>query len=366
MQGSKPLNKKICGFVLCGYDTPVSQSAADGAMLCDFAHKSLIDVNIMDVKVLANIGPEPFSLIKQKLNESNADFAIALKAECFVGKAGLKSAVQYCHAQNGSAKLVAEDGSVIGYILDCDCKPVSEVTVNGESITALNFAQISSERKSHRYTQLINQGVFLESADGAIISPLAEIGKGTYISDNCFISGKSVIGENCKLVGAHIENSVIGSSVSVINSRVLDSSIQDCTRVGPFSYIRPGCKVGSNVKVGDFVELKNSVIGNNTSISHLTYIGDSDVGQKVNFGCGTVTVNYDGVKKHRTQIGDYSFIGCNTNIISPVSIGKNVYIAAGSTITDDMPDRAFAIARQRQTTKNDYVTNKMPQMIKGE
>ena len=108
-------------------------------------------------------------------------------------------------------------------------------------------------------------------------------------------------------------------------------------KIGPFAYIRPNCHVGPGVKVGDFVELKNSTIGEGTKISHLTYVGDSDVGGHVNFGCGTVTVNYDGTSKFRTVIGDHAFIGCNTNLVAPVRVGEGAYTAAGSTITDEVP-----------------------------
>ena len=130
------------------------------------------------------------------------------------------------------------------------------------------------------------------------------------------------------------------------------------TNVGPFAYVRPGSTIGSHVKVGDFVEVKNSVIGDNTKISHLTYVGDSDVGEKVNFGCGTVTVNYDGQEKHRTKIGDRSFIGCNTNLVAPVTVEADSYIAAGSTITETVPSDALAIARSRQVVKEGWKKNK--------
>ena len=129
----------------------------------------------------------------------------------------------------------------------------------------------------------------------------------------------------------------------------------DCS-VGPFAYLRPGTRVGDSVKLGDFVEIKNSTLGARTSVSHLTYIGDSDVGEGVNFGCGTVTVNYDGKTKARTQIGDGAFIGCNTNLIAPVTVGRNAYTAAGSTITEDVPPNALGIARERQTNKENWTS----------
>ena len=143
----------------------------------------------------------------------------------------------------------------------------------------------------------------------------------------------------------------MGEGTTINASQVNESTIGSHTTVGPFTYVRPGCTIGDHCRVGDFVEVKNSVIGDGTKISHLTYVGDSDVGQRVNFGCGTVTTNYDGHKKFRCTIGDDVFLGCNTNLIAPVTVGDRAYTAAGSTVTDDVPDGALAIARARQTNK---------------
>lgn len=185
------------------------------------------------------------------------------------------------------------------------------------------------------------------------------IGADTIIGANAELKGKTVIGENCEISGgSRIENSAIGNGTAVMSSVVLDSTIGDNTKVGPFAYVRPNCNVGANVKVGDFVEIKNSNINDDTKISHLTYIGDSDVGKNVNFGCGTVTCNYDGKKKFRSVIGDNVFVGCNTNIVSPVHVGDRSYIAAGSTITDDIPDGSLSIARARQTVKEGWADEK--------
>ena len=134
----------------------------------------------------------------------------------------------------------------------------------------------------------------------------------------------------------------------------LDSEIRENTTVGPFAYVRPNCVVGSNARIGDFVELKNTNIGNGTKVSHLTYVGDSDVGENCNFGCGTVTVNYDGKKKYRTTIGNNVFIGCNSNLVAPVTLKDGAYTAAGSTITDEVPENNLAIARARQVNKETW------------
>ena len=145
-----------------------------------------------------------------------------------------------------------------------------------------------------------------------------------------------------------INNSNIGDNVQIESSVIIDSQVGDNTTVGPFAYIRPESVIGNNVRIGDFVEIKKSTIGNNTKVSHLTYVGDSEVGERCNFGCGTVTVNYDGKKKHKTIIGNDSFIGCNTNLVSPVTVEDNTYIAAGSTITNDVKSGELAVARARQ------------------
>ena len=127
--------------------------------------------------------------------------------------------------------------------------------------------------------------------------------------------------------------------------------LEEGVEIGPYCRVRPGSRIGKGVKIGNFVEVKNSQLGEGTKVAHLTYVGDSDVGSRVNFGCGTVTVNYDGFHKHRTTIGDDVFVGCNANLVAPVTIGDGSYIAAGSTVTVDTPADALLIARSRETIK---------------
>ncbi len=198
-------------------------------------------------------------------------------------------------------------------------------------------------------------GVSIMDLDNTYIEDGAEIGRDTVIYPGSTISSGSVIGrgviigQSCRIV-----NSTIGDGCDVYFSTVIDSSVGENTHVGPYAYLRPNSRVGSECKVGDFVELKNATLGDGTKVSHLTYIGDADVGSKVNFGCGTVIVNYDGKSKYRTTIGDNAFIGCNSNLVSPVKVNDNAYIAAGSTITDEVPENALAIARSRQVIKTDW------------
>ena len=157
---------------------------------------------------------------------------------------------------------------------------------------------------------------------------------------------------------SRIVSSIIKDRVEIKNSIVLESRIDDDAHVGTFAFIRPQSDIGKKVKIGDFVEIKKSKIGDNTKLSHLAYVGDADIGSGVNISCGVVVSNYDGVNKHKTIVEDNSFVGCNVNLVSPVVVGENAYIAAGSTITKNVPANALAIARERQVVKEDWVTKK--------
>ena len=151
-----------------------------------------------------------------------------------------------------------------------------------------------------------------------------------------------------------ITNSTIGNNTEIKNSTIIDSTVGENTIVGPYAYLRPKSNIGNHVKIGDFVEVKNATIEDNSKASHLSYIGDAHVGKNVNIGCGVVFVNYDGKNKFQTVIEDNVFVGCNSNLVAPVTVGKNAFIAAGSTITDEVHEDAFAIARSRQVNKEGY------------
>ena len=197
--------------------------------------------------------------------------------------------------------------------------------------------------------KLLAEGVEFVSTDGIIIGKDVVIGQDTRILPGTIISGKTVIGENCTIgPNTLIDNCRIGNSVVLNSVQAYDSRVCDRVKAGPFVQLRPGTVLHDGVKIGDFVEIKNSEIGMNTAVSHLTYVGDSDVGKGVNFGCGCVTANYDGINKYRTKIGDHAFIGCNTNLIAPVEIGENATTAAGSTITKAVPN---SLAVERAQTK---------------
>lgn len=182
-----------------------------------------------------------------------------------------------------------------------------------------------------------------------------EIGRDTVIFPNTYIQKGTKIGSNC-LVGPNVrlEAAQLHDYVKIEQAIVVESSIGSHTSVGPFAYIRPGSHIGAQCKIGDFVEVKNSQVADQSKIPHLSYVGDAIVGSHVNIGCGTITCNYDGKKKHQTVIEDHSFIGSNTNLVAPVKIKRGAYIAAGSTITQDVPEYSLAIARARQVIKEGW------------
>lgn len=182
------------------------------------------------------------------------------------------------------------------------------------------------------------------------------IGNDTIIYPNNTLEGKTILGKGVLLhPNNRIEDSVIEDEVTIASSVILCSKVGKKTTVGPFAYIRPDSVIGEHVKVGDFVEIKKSTIGNGTKISHLTYIGDAEVGEHVNFGCGTVVVNYDGKNKYKTVVEDHAFIGCNTNLVAPVTVHEGAFTAAGSTITENVPKEGLGIARAKQVNKEGWV-----------
>jgi len=206
----------------------------------------------------------------------------------------------------------------------------------------------------------LDEGIEFCCTDGVSIGNNVTIGHGTKIHSGVILRGNTTIGENCNIGNnCIIENTTVGNGVNLNNVQAYESVIEDDVKIGPYVQLRPNSHIKKGAKIGDFVEIKNSTIGEYTAVAHLTYIGDSDVGSNVNFGCGVVTVNYNGDKKFRTVIEDNAFIGCNTNLVAPVRVGKGAYTAAGSTITTDIPDNALAIERGRETIKEGYAEKKL-------
>ncbi|MDR1093846.1 MAG: hypothetical protein LBL66_06825 [Clostridiales bacterium] len=201
----------------------------------------------------------------------------------------------------------------------------------------------------------MRNGVQITDTGGAFIDGDVKIGKNVTIQAGNILSGRTVIGDGAVLKPYNvIDDSVIGEGAEISASHLCSCAVGKNTRVGPNAYIRPQSVIGDDCRIGDFVEVKNARIGNGTKAAHLSYIGDADVGERCNIGCGTVFVNYDGKNKRRSTVGSGVFIGSNANLVAPVRLEDGSFIAAGSTVTGDVPAGALAIARARQVNKTDW------------
>lgn len=202
-------------------------------------------------------------------------------------------------------------------------------------------------------------GVTLIDTNSTYIDKNVKIGRDTIIYPNCHIKGNSVIGEDCIIrENTTIEDSHIEDHVTIKSSTILSSKVGTRTTIGPYAYLRPKSVLGEDVKIGDFVEVKNAEIGNGSKASHLSYIGDAVVGKNVNIGCGVVFVNYDGKNKFKSIVEDNAFIGSNSNLVAPVTVKEGGYIATGSTVTVDVPEGALCVARAREVIKEGWRTKK--------
>ena len=234
------------------------------------------------------------------------------------------------------------------------------VTEDNEETIGINdrLALAEAERiMKHRINERhILNGVTMIDPDHTYIGPDVTLEQDVTIYPGTMILGKSHIKRGAT-IGPHsdLNDTVVGEDSSVRQSTINSSKIGDNVNVGPYAHIRPESNVGNNVRIGNFVEIKKSEIADDAKIPHLSYIGDAKIGERVNIGSGTITVNYDGKNKHETIIGDDSFIGCNANLVAPVTIEPGAYVAAGSTITKDVPHDALAIGRARQENKENYV-----------
>ena len=199
---------------------------------------------------------------------------------------------------------------------------------------------------------LLEAGVEMLDPAAVYVEESVTVGEGTLLLPGTILRGNTVVGKNCRLgPNVMLTDCTVGDEVTINASQCEESTIEAGSQIGPYTHIRPHCVVGKGSKIGAFVQLKNCNLGEGTKMAHLTYVGDSDVGDHCNFGCGTVTCNYDGFKKFRTTIGSNVFVGCNTNFVPPVTVGDGAYIAAATTVTEDIPGDAMALGRQRQTVK---------------
>lgn len=353
-------------LILCG-DTPLLKSETINSFV-DFYKNSKSDAAVLTARfedpygygrivkgendsVLAIVEQKDASEEVKKINEVNSGIYMVsgklLKES--LAKLGNDNA-QGEYYLTDVIKIANEDGKIVKSFMIED----NDELLGVNSRIQLYEAEVIMKKRIVE-KHLINGVTFLNT-DNVYIEKDVIIGSDTVIYPGSYISGKTVIGSDCEIgPDAKIDNCIVSQGAKIFSSTITSSTVGKNTAVGPYAYLRPNCKIGENVKIGDFVEVKNANIGNNSKVSHLSYIGDGDIGDNVNVGCGVVFVNYNGVSKSRTIIEDNAFIGCNSNLVSPVVIGKGAYVAAGSTITESVPAKALAVARSRQVNKEGWV-----------
>ncbi len=250
----------------------------------------------------------------------------------------------------GAMKVLSDEKLVAGTHI-AGKKEINMRATDSASVLTLNAAA-----RTIVFKKLCAEGVEFTCLDGIIIEPYVKIGAGTKILPGTIIKGKTEIGKNCVIgPNSFIEDSKIGDDVEVNSTQIRSSVLEKDVKIGPWSQVRPGCVIHEGCKIGDYVEIKNSEVGARTAVAHLTYIGDADVGEAVNFGCGCCIANYDGQHKHRTKIGNHAFLGCNTNLVAPVELEDFAYTAAGTTVTKKVPEYALAVGRARQENIEGWV-----------
>ena len=204
----------------------------------------------------------------------------------------------------------------------------------------------------HKRHALLEEGVIMMDPSAVYVEETVTVAAGTMLLPGTILRGNTKVAADCTIgPNVMLTDCEVGESTVINASQCEESVIGAHCEIGPYTHVRPHCVVGDGSKIGAFVQIKNSNLGKGTKMAHLTYVGDSDVGEDCNFGCGTITCNYDGFKKYRATIGSHVFIGCNTNLVSPVSVGDGAFIAAASTVTEDVPEDAFVIGRSRQQVK---------------
>lgn len=220
----------------------------------------------------------------------------------------------------------------------------------------VQLAEAESVLRKRKMLELMEAGVTIIDPQQTYVDASVTVGMDTILYPGTILEGTTKIGSDCK-IGPYTQltNVIVGTGNHIQFTYGHDCIIKNDTQVGPYVHFRPDTIIGDKVKVGNFVEVKNSIVGTGTKFPHLSYIGDSDVGAGVNIGCGTITVNYDGKEKHRTTISDGAFIGCNSNLIAPVTIGEDAFIGAGSTITKNVPSKALGVCRARQINMENWV-----------
>lgn len=370
MQAASTLNDSEHTLVLFG-DSPFM----DEKTICDALEQHLAEQNKITLITTKLDNPTGYGRILR--SETGAVIAIREEKDCtpeersvkeinsgamWFQSAALKEALEHLNCDNASGEYYLTD--TVSYFVkkgervDGYCAQDPVVALGANDRKAL--LRLNEIARFKVIDALLDEGVEFPCTDGIIIGKNVKIGQDTVILPGTILKGNTQIGNSC-VIGPNslLQDCTVGSFCHLNNLQAFEAKFGNYIKAGPFAHIRKGTTIADGVKIGDFVEIKNSFIGEKTSVAHLTYLGDSNVGRGVNFGCGCVTANYDGINKYRTIIGDNAFLGCNTNLIAPVIIGENASTAAGSTITKNVPENALAIERGEQKIIENWERNKL-------
>ncbi|NVN98139.1 MAG: bifunctional UDP-N-acetylglucosamine diphosphorylase/glucosamine-1-phosphate N-acetyltransferase GlmU [Geobacteraceae bacterium] len=361
-------------LILCG-DVPLLKSETVGAMLENHEKRGAV-VTVLTThlenpfgygRVVKREGGRISRIVEEKdatpeereIDEINSGIYCVSAEFLFKALAGLK-----CDNAQGEyyltdiVKIAAQESRL------CLAFPTDDPTEVMGVNDRVQLAEVSTIMRSRINRGLMLSGTTMIDPAATYIEEGVSIGADTIIHPNVHITGSTVIGTGCIIEqGASIRDSVIGDRVTIKAGSVAEESrIGDEASIGPMAHLRPGTRLGEHVKIGNFVETKKITMGRGSKASHLTYLGDAEIGADVNIGCGTITCNYDGVNKHKTVIGDNVFVGSDVQLVAPVTVGSNSLIAAGTTVTIDVPPDSLAIARTAQVNKVDWVKNRL---VKG-
>lgn len=363
--GLKEIDDEDTVFVLCG-DTPLLQDDTlrkmKAAHIEENRSATVLTAILEDSTGYGRICKDETGSFKRIVEQKDATLEERTIKEVNSGtylfeRKALENALEALDTNNAQGEFYLTD---VLEIMSSEGKTVGVYTLVDETeIKGINnriqLAEASKMLQDRINCKWMEEGVTLEDPNTAYIGSQVILSKDVVIGTNVHLEGKTTIGKNTVICNnSTVENCVIGEGNCVRESIVMDSVIGNNCMIGPFAYIRPGSQLGNTVKVGDFVELKKTTVGDGSKIPHHSYIGDSEVGKKVNIGAGTITCNYDGENKSKTIIEDGAFIGSNTNLVAPVVIGEAAYVGAGSTITKDVPTKSLSLARGRQKNIADW------------
>lgn len=299
-------------------------------------------------KIVEHKDASPEELLVQEINTGTYCFDNKLLFECLENVSNENAQGEYYLPD--VIEILKQKGEVVSAFET----PNFDETLGINDRIALSQAEKILKRRINEGH--MRNGVTIIDPDNTYIHPDVVIGSDTYIYPGTMITGKTTIGGECHIgPNTEIKDCEIQNRTVIRQSVAHDSQIGSDVQIGPFSHIRPQSAIHDEAKIGNFVELKKTTLGKGSKASHLSYLGDAEIGERVNVGCGSITVNYDGKNKFLTRIEDGAFIGCNSNLVAPVTVGKSAYVAAGSTITKDVPGEALSVARARQVNKENYV-----------